>query len=271
MPTPVLQRRSILTTNRTPDSPATLQRMSNYAQEQLIDVSPSDITAGKVRPRLPRPRFHQRRMHLYLTLCAATLSAILIISLSGARHPPTTAPRGGSRPTAGSTVPTTIATPTTTRMPTTSAPSRHAPGCKTAQLRVSLQGPFEASGTAMYVATLSNVGSTDCALHGYPKVILRDRSGNVVARFEPHVSVMMLSNPPLPGNVILAANGGRAQFRFGGIDWIPEANNGKGGACPSASEAIITPPGAKTPAKVSDRFFLCSGGVEAITSYGWQP
>ena len=37
------------------------------------------------------------------------------------------------------------------------------------------------------------------------------------------------------------------------------------------SEAIITPPGAKTPAKVSDRFFLCSGGVEAITSYGWQP
>jgi hypothetical protein len=138
--------------------------------------------------------------------------------------------------------------------------------CRTGQLRVSLEGPYvalaglSAFSAQNYLATFSNVSSVSCSLYGYPKVAVRNPSGRTV-------TMSTLVMPRAPSVVALAAKGGRAQFRFGGPDWLPTAT----ASCPQLAEAVITPPGDSGALVVRQHFFLCSGGVEAVVPFGWQP
>lgn len=144
------------------------------------------------------------------------------------------------------------------------------PTCRTQQLRVLLQ-EGEVSGSGAYLVILSNVSSSSCSMDGYPKVVLRDASGKAISSYLPHVNVMAIPGPAQPSVVVLAARVGRAQFRFGGPDWIPMANNNTGGPCPSATEAVITPPGNSQVLVVRQHFALCSGGVEAVRRAASEP
>lgn len=147
----------------------------------------------------------------------------------------------------------------------------YAAECRSSQLRVSVVSLGGVAGTEAYTATFFNKSDAPCALFGYPTVVLRGAGGRVTESFRPHVNVMGLPDPPPPEMVLLGATVGKAQFRFGGADWIPQANGGKGGPCPSTAETFITPPGDSQALVVHQQFALCGGGVEAVTAFGWRP
>jgi Protein of unknown function (DUF4232) len=124
---------------------------------------------------------------------------------------------------------------------TAGASSTATRSCSSKALQLSVEQGGEASGSVVYLARLENISASGCILDGYPTVTIRYADG-AIARSRPGVSWYLDPRPATPTRVEVP-RGSFAQFAFGGQDWRPAANGGRGAACPIVGSLTIELPG----------------------------
>jgi hypothetical protein len=161
------QRLSTLLHQRTPEPPRPI------TADQIRKLADNSPTQSAIR-RWPTPLLAVGAV----VVVAATATSVALINSGGGPSTPAVQPRPTSSrpaPTATSTAPTSSAAPTST--PIAMGPVAT---CATAQLRLS-HGPSDgAAGTTRTEFQLTNTGTGDCTMKGFPGVALLDDSGNIV-------------------------------------------------------------------------------------------
>lgn len=141
------------------------------------------------------------------------------------------------------------------------------PECQASELKMVLGGEGAATGPVYYTLTLVPRlwPGPLCTLDGYPGLELVGPTGSVVLRFVPGRSAGTFPPVPRPRPVSVGYQD-RAQVIFEAGDYRPTANGGRGAACPSSTELVLTLPGGGQ-LVARRQFHLCEqGGVGAFTA-----
>jgi hypothetical protein len=126
---------------------------------------------------------------------------------------------GGVSSSSATSPAVTHTAPTHTVTVTSTSQARTAigpPGCATSQLALSFAGGQGAAGTAYMNYRLTNRGSTECALLGYPGVAVLDAGGHIVQH-----PAARRRDPTTPVRRVILQPGRAAMFLLTSSDVIP--------------------------------------------------
>jgi hypothetical protein len=191
-------------------------------------------------------RISVRRWPAVITSCLAALG-LCACGSAGSGSPAATPPASGaaastsSAPSATTTASSTAAATSTTSNPTSSAPAHAAAaaGCSSGQIAVSLGRGGAGAGHVGAPLLFRNTGTATCVLTGYPGAALVKPSGGgqVQAIRTPSGYLGGLGSASGAPPIVRLRPGQTVSALLEGSDVAAG-----GGACPSYSQLLVTPP-----------------------------
>lgn len=133
-------------------------------------------------------------------------------------------------------------------------------GCR---LDVTARGVGAAAGHTGLVLVLTNTGTSECSLTGYPAVTAHDASGAVLATARPTPSGYLGGAPDVPASpsqVTLPAAGEASAL----LEWATLPSDGA--TCAAVTQLRVTAPGTQQPVDVPLEATMCDPEVHPIVA-----
>jgi len=148
-------------------------------------------------------------------------------------------------------------------LPAASAASASWPRCSTGDVRIADHGTGAGLGHVGVLFTVRNVSATGCNLLGYPGLKLLGASGNVLPTTVHDAATGTYLFPAVAPHRIALRPGGYGAFEleYGDNPVGSQANEPYSTACPSASQAEVTLPGASAGTVIPASMAPCGGDV----------
>lgn len=148
-------------------------------------------------------------------------------------------------------------------LPAAPAASASWPRCATGQVRIAAQGIGAGLGHVGVLFTVHNVSSAGCRLRGYPGLLLLGNGGNALATTVHDAAAGTYLFPPVAPHRVALEPGGYAAFEleYGDNPIGAQANEPYSTACPAASQAEVTLPGASAGSVTAAAMAPCGGDV----------
>jgi membrane-bound inhibitor of C-type lysozyme len=168
-----------------------------------------------------------------------------------------------SRPTAGSVPTGPVPAPGQTVTPIPGQPlppaqqqPANAPACRSAQLRLTVDGGDAGAGNRGMVVGVQNTAPQPCSLTGYPGVALQDARGRALTAIRTEQSPGGYLTPGQQPQAVVVAP--QAKVFFDVLWTVVPSNNTP---CPAAARLRVTPPGDAAPINLDQAFSPCGARI----------